>query len=118
MEYLPNFRNPCWEAFLPSSYPYQETRGVFTFENYPGFRTEYAEYDFVKMREIFEKRLAGQESWRTRCVPYVYLIGVTKSGTTDLFANLVEHPDVVAGTYKEPQYWNSKVANRLSAPGN
>ena len=30
-----------------------------------------------------------------RCLPYFYLAGVKKSGTTDLWGHITEHPDVV-----------------------
>ncbi|ELT92168.1 hypothetical protein CAPTEDRAFT_141192, partial [Capitella teleta] len=43
---------------------------------------------------------------RLRCLPYVYLVGVTKSGTTDLVRFLVRHPDLHQAGNKEPNWWN------------
>ncbi len=43
---------------------------------------------------------------RFRCLPYVYVIGVTKSGTTDLFHALQQHPQIVSPLHKELQYWH------------
>ena len=43
---------------------------------------------------------------RLRCLPGFYLIGVTKSGTTDLYDKLLYHQDVVPPTIKEPMWWN------------
>ena len=41
-----------------------------------------------------------------RCLPYIYLVGVTKSGTSDLFENIIKHPNIVPGAIKEPMWWN------------
>ncbi|XP_025089224.1 carbohydrate sulfotransferase 15-like [Pomacea canaliculata] len=46
---------------------------------------------------------------RLRCLPYFHLIGVDKSGTTDLWSRLAQHPDVarpqtIAG--KETHWWS------------
>ncbi len=113
MKYLKEFKNPCWVTSLSSAYPYDNVQLINNQEYYPGFRAESAGRDFEEMRILYSNRLAHGESWRMRCAPYLYIVGVTKSGTTDLFANLIEHPDIVPGTYKEPMYWNWKVANRL-----
>ncbi|XP_078698860.1 carbohydrate sulfotransferase 15-like isoform X2 [Branchiostoma floridae x Branchiostoma belcheri] len=40
-----------------------------------------------------------------RCLPYVYIIGQPKCGTTDLYSRLIKHPDVVRGHGKEPHWW-------------
>ena len=48
----------------------------------------------------------SRRPWRLRCLPYFYLLGVTKSGTTDLYQSLLKHPDVHGGWVKEPMYWN------------
>ncbi|KAL8595211.1 hypothetical protein ACOMHN_043364 [Nucella lapillus] len=42
-----------------------------------------------------------------RCVPYFYLIGVSKSGTSDLFYRLTSHPQAVR-TVKEPHFFDRK----------
>lgn len=38
------------------------------------------------------------------CLPYFYLIGMPKCGTTDLWDKLVQHPQV-AKVPKEPHWW-------------
>lgn len=43
--------------------------------------------------------------YRVRCLPYFYLIGPQKTGTTDLYNCLSFHPDVVPGMAKEPHWW-------------
>ena len=39
-------------------------------------------------------------------MPYFYMIGVVRSGTSDLFAKLTAHPDVIAPPRRDPQWWN------------
>ncbi|CAL1528590.1 unnamed protein product, partial [Lymnaea stagnalis] len=46
----------------------------------------------------------GPGEQRLMCVPYVFLIGVQKCGTTDLHARLVAHPLIVPPREKEPQF--------------
>ncbi|KAK7105873.1 carbohydrate sulfotransferase 15-like isoform X2 [Littorina saxatilis] len=40
-----------------------------------------------------------------RCVPYVYLAGVAKCGTSDIARRLRMHPEVFYGTQKEYHWW-------------
>lgn len=45
---------------------------------------------------------------RLRCLPYFHLLGVDKSGTTDLHSRIAEHPHVLlnsGGLGKETYYW-------------
>ncbi|XP_071476475.1 carbohydrate sulfotransferase 15-like [Diadema antillarum] len=39
------------------------------------------------------------------CLPYFYMIGMPKCGTTDVWDKLIAHPDVVGGVPKEPHWW-------------
>eukprot|EP00057_Strongylocentrotus_purpuratus_P034699 XP_796225.3 PREDICTED: carbohydrate sulfotransferase 15 [Strongylocentrotus purpuratus] len=40
-----------------------------------------------------------------QCLPYFYLIGMPKCGTTDLWNKLIRHPYIVY-THKEPHWWS------------
>ncbi|KAK7488328.1 hypothetical protein BaRGS_00020487, partial [Batillaria attramentaria] len=45
---------------------------------------------------------------RLRCLPYFHLLGVDKSGTTDLHSRIAQHPHVLlnsGGLGKETYYW-------------
>ncbi|GAX79940.1 hypothetical protein CEUSTIGMA_g7380.t1 [Chlamydomonas eustigma] len=42
---------------------------------------------------------------RFRCLPYFQIIGVSKCGTTDLFARLKRHPEFADGS-KGPHFWD------------
>lgn len=41
-----------------------------------------------------------------RCLPYFFVAGFTKCGTTDFHARLTRHPLVGAGWTKEPHWWD------------
>ncbi|KAL4219800.1 hypothetical protein ACF0H5_020212 [Mactra antiquata] len=71
------------------------------------------EMDLLKMRKISFDRSYKNPCWRKadgrlRCLPYMYLIGVAKCGTTDLFSRITMHPDFVAPVVKEPNWLSSK----------
>ncbi|XP_076468882.1 carbohydrate sulfotransferase 15-like [Babylonia areolata] len=40
------------------------------------------------------------------CVPYFYVAGVAKCGTTDLFKRVRFHPDIMEGELKEYHWWD------------
>uniref|UniRef100_A0A7R9YQ49 Sulfotransferase n=1 Tax=Chlamydomonas euryale TaxID=1486919 RepID=A0A7R9YQ49_9CHLO len=42
---------------------------------------------------------------RFRCMPYFQILGVSKCGTTDLFARLKRHPELADGS-KGPHFWD------------
>ncbi|XP_011682709.1 carbohydrate sulfotransferase 15 [Strongylocentrotus purpuratus] len=41
------------------------------------------------------------------CLPYFYVIGMFKCGTTDIWSKIVDHPDVV-DVPKEPHWWGPR----------
>ncbi|XP_061562092.1 carbohydrate sulfotransferase 15-like [Phycodurus eques] len=104
-QFLPGFRNPCW---------YEEYAGDVTSDPY---RTNlYARYArsfrtvFRHLRSTFRKHLLSRDGklLRIRCLPYFYIIGQPKCGTTDLYDRLRLHPDVKFSTFKEPHWWTRK----------
>ncbi|XP_060575704.1 carbohydrate sulfotransferase 15-like isoform X2 [Ruditapes philippinarum] len=49
---------------------------------------------------------AEKSSWEPpiRCLPYFYLIGAPKSGTTDMHRRLIKHPEISKLVVKEPHW--------------
>ena len=45
-------------------------------------------------------------SSHVRCLPYVFLAGMDKCGSTDLYKLLIKHPMIHPGPIKELHYWN------------
>ncbi|XP_058487824.1 carbohydrate sulfotransferase 15-like isoform X2 [Solea solea] len=77
-QFLPNLLNPCW---------YEES-----FEN-------------VKSQHRIKFHQQGDKLFHLRCLPYVYIIGQPKCGTTDLFNRLQMHPEANYNHIKEPKWW-------------
>ncbi|XP_078587473.1 carbohydrate sulfotransferase 15-like isoform X1 [Branchiostoma floridae x Branchiostoma japonicum] len=100
---LPNYKNPCWFEEVPEteldSNPYRNTH------YYSSIRTR-----LNLLARQFRDRLTdnGKAHLRFRCVPYFYIIGMPKCGTTDLYYRLTKHPDVVGGLVKEPHWWTRR----------
>ncbi|MBN3275973.1 CHSTF sulfotransferase, partial [Polyodon spathula] len=103
--FLPNIKNPCW---------YEEYTGNVTADPYG--TNLYALYSkrfrtvFDYLRNAFREHLyrQGNKYYRFRCLPYFYIIGQPKCGTTDLYDRLRLHPDVRFTTFKEPHWWTRK----------
>lgn len=104
-KFLPAVKNPCW---------YEEYTGNITSDPY---RTNlYARYSrrfrtvFQHLRNTFREHLFHRDGrlYRMRCLPYFYIIGQPKCGTTDLYDRLRLHPDVKFTTFKEPHWWTRK----------
>lgn len=103
--FLPDLKNPCWyEEYLGNSTadPY---RNNFYGRYSRRFRTV-----FQLLRASFRKHLVHREGrvFRLRCLPYFYIIGQPKCGTTDLYDRLRLHPEVKFTTFKEPHWWTRK----------
>ncbi|KAL4640961.1 carbohydrate sulfotransferase 15-like isoform X1 [Arapaima gigas] len=104
-KFLPNIKNPCW---------YEEYSANITEDPYG--RNLYALYSrrfqavFDHLRSTFQEHLyhAGGKQYRIRCLPYFYIIGQPKCGTTDLYNRLRLHPEVMFTTMKEPHWWTRK----------
>lgn len=78
--YLPNLKNPCWWENVTD----------------PSFRIH---------DEVNDLRMPIR---KLRCLPYFHILCCSKSGTTDLYSRIAQHPDIVPniGMFgKEQLYW-------------
>ncbi|KAJ0015684.1 hypothetical protein NQD34_013974 [Periophthalmus magnuspinnatus] len=103
--FLPGLKNPCWyEEYHGnlSSDPYQN--------NFYGRYSRRFRTVFQQLRGSFREHLVPREGkiFRLRCLPYFYIIGQPKCGTTDLYDRLRLHPEVRFTTFKEPHWWTRK----------
>ncbi|XP_051523864.1 carbohydrate sulfotransferase 15-like [Myxocyprinus asiaticus] len=104
-KFLANFKNPCW---------FEEQRGEVTADVYAS--NLYSRYSrqmhsvFEYLKSVFRERLILHDGkiYRLRCLPYFYIIGQPKCGTTDLYERLKLHPDVRLTALKEPHWWSRK----------
>ncbi|XP_070697114.1 carbohydrate sulfotransferase 15-like [Pempheris klunzingeri] len=103
--FLPGIKSPCWyEEFSSelSSDPYR--RNLFTLRS-KTFKTV-----CDRLRTNFHLHLYHRNGklFRLRCLPFFYIIGQPKCGTTDLFHRLLLHPEVKFNAMKEPHWWTRK----------
>ena len=108
-EFLPNYRNPCWWEVLPWPSPYKHNFYMWHVPN-----------QVVPAIRLANQKLTMQSMWgkkkRLRCLPYFYIIGFPKCGTTELFEVLQMHYRVANRVgMKAPMFWNrwrqGRVAN-------
>ncbi|ELU05454.1 hypothetical protein CAPTEDRAFT_202701 [Capitella teleta] len=84
IKYLKNTKNPCWlSAALSNS------------------------REGISSRAIQPLRVSTNISTRHRfrCLPYAFLAGFPKCGTTDLYQKLINHKTVRRPSKKEPHWW-------------
>ncbi|KAL0964790.1 hypothetical protein UPYG_G00329000 [Umbra pygmaea] len=104
-KFLDNVKNPCW---------YEEHTGNISTDPY--ITNLFARYSrrfktvFEYLKNAFREHLYHDrgKNYRLRCLPYFYIIGQPKCGTTDLYDRLRLHPDVRFTTFKEPHWWTRK----------
>ena len=87
-KWLPNYRNPC-------------TSNLVTDPAHPA-----SKYENCKNGMVVKTQPA------ISCLPHVYIAGMPKAGTTDLFSALMYHPHIFA-TQKEPEWWARRVSGEL-----
>ncbi|KAK2875986.1 hypothetical protein Q8A67_020082 [Cirrhinus molitorella] len=102
--FLPNVKNPCW---------FEELRGNVSEDPYRSNlfgRSRQIQLIFERLSGSFRQRLRRHDGklQRLRCLPYFYIIGQPKCGTTDLYERLKLHPDVRLTPPKEPHWWTRK----------
>ncbi|XP_041376362.1 carbohydrate sulfotransferase 15-like [Gigantopelta aegis] len=79
---LKRFKNPCWYERRPLR---SDCRiGLFK----------------------FIKNVDTATNQKLRCLPYFYVIGQPKCGTTDIYFRLIQHPQIAKPPNKEPFWWN------------
>uniref|UniRef100_UPI003AAD7091 carbohydrate sulfotransferase 15-like n=1 Tax=Centroberyx gerrardi TaxID=166262 RepID=UPI003AAD7091 len=103
-QFLPGIKNPCWHEEFSTKTNFDPYRGNL-FTTHKSFKTA-SDYLRTKFQEHLYHRDGKQ--YRLRCLPYFYIIGQPKCGTTDLFNRLLLHPEVKFIALKEPHWWTRK----------
>ncbi|XP_066276669.1 carbohydrate sulfotransferase 15-like isoform X1 [Branchiostoma lanceolatum] len=110
---LPNYKNPCWYEKVPET--------EVDSNPYKSHKTCHAHIKTMKSRKKMAKHFRDglihndTGHFRLRCLPYFYIIGMPKCGTSDLYLRLTKHPDVVGGLKKEPHWWTRRCFSRQMA---
>ncbi|KAK1905008.1 Carbohydrate sulfotransferase 15 [Dissostichus eleginoides] len=103
--FLPGIKSPCWyEEFSSERSTDLYRRNLFTRRS-KTFKTVCDHLRTNFQQHLFHR---GSKVFRLRCLPYFYIIGQPKCGTTDLFNRLLLHPEVKFNTMKEPHWWTRK----------
>ena len=55
----------------------------------------------------------GNTTQNLRCLPYYFIVGFPKSGTTDVWNRLLDHPDIIGKHNKEPNFYRKGMLGRL-----
>ncbi|XP_014823428.1 PREDICTED: carbohydrate sulfotransferase 15-like [Poecilia mexicana] len=103
--FLPHVKSPCW---------YEELSGDLGTDPYKNNRFSLRSKSFKNvcdhMRARFHQNVCDIDGkrFRLRCLPYFYIIGQPKCGTTDLFHRLLMLPELKFNTIKEPHWWTRK----------
>ncbi|XP_051936833.1 carbohydrate sulfotransferase 15-like isoform X1 [Hippocampus zosterae] len=102
--FLPGVKSPCWYE----DFPVEKIR-----DPYGGnlFTVRSKKFKIVcdRLASAFRHRPDADGGLsRLRCLPYFYIIGQPKCGTTDLFHRLLLHPDFKFNIMKEPHWWTRK----------
>lgn len=102
--YLPEVKSPCWyeELLEHSTEPYSKNHYKQVSESF----RKACDY-LIKNFQQHLQHTEGKD-YRLRCLPYFYIIGQPKCGTTDLFRRMLLHPDLRFNTIKEPHWWTRK----------
>ncbi|XP_034041018.1 carbohydrate sulfotransferase 15-like isoform X2 [Thalassophryne amazonica] len=104
-QFLPGIKSPCWHEEVSSKLaadPYRGNR--FTLRS-KSFQAVCGYLSTTFQKSVY---LKDGKQLRLRCLPYFYIIGQPKCGTTDLFHRLLLHPDIKFNTVKEPHWWTRK----------
>lgn len=96
IKFLPEFKNPCWREKLTVS-----IRDLYRHNGFAQYGVSYKKV-FNRLRERWEHIVPMS---RLRCLPYFFLAGQPKCGSTDLYQKLVSHPDIKTPPIKESHWW-------------
>ncbi|XP_049592810.1 carbohydrate sulfotransferase 15 isoform X1 [Syngnathus scovelli] len=101
--FLPGVKSPCWYEDVPAEKSQDPYEG-----NLFAVRSKNFKMVCDRLASTFRRSNNGGGLSRLRCLPYFYIIGQPKCGTTDLFHRLLLHPDVKFNIMKEPHWWTRK----------
>lgn len=102
--YLPHIKSPCWYEEFSANLTVNPYKWNLFLLIHPSLKDV-----FQNLWENFDQHLhsVGDKKYRLRCLPYFYIIGQPKCGTTDLYRRLKQHPALRFNLYKEYHWWPS-----------
>lgn len=86
-------------------------RRFYCFKSFHTFDSFQGPFDFLpNFRNPCFKipNFSKSDTTPINCLPYFYLVGAPKAGTTDLFTRMVRHPEISKFVPKEPHWLTRK----------
>ena len=102
MNFLENYKNPCWAERLFQK-PYMKNY-YLSKKIYKTVLTGV----FKEMRNTFITRQRISTRWRMRCLPYFYVMETPPIDSLSLYDVLAFHPFIVNPAIDQPEFWNEK----------
>ncbi|CAH1799110.1 unnamed protein product [Owenia fusiformis] len=105
VRFLKDYKNPCWIARNTNMSP--------------NFHFRKAN---MSVTPKWVSEVGRSFGWKLRCLPYFYVVGMVKSGTSNLFRMISRNPEVATPLLKEYHWWsylralNTKDHNRKPLP--
>ena len=94
------YKNPCWHSDLSLT---SNNRAMLYFNLNSENRNYLTKQQVSRLsRNIFKRNFS---EGTTFCLPYFFIAGFPKSGTSSLDAALIKHPQIAAPRSKEPHWW-------------
>ena len=94
LNYLSNYRNPCWAAKLPTPDTYSPS--IWNTAKWSSkSQSKCARIEQIKVGRSIKRRRSKKSGSMVRCFPYVLLLGMFKAGTTDFYRSLAIHADLI-----------------------
>ncbi|XP_042885797.1 carbohydrate sulfotransferase 15-like isoform X1 [Penaeus japonicus] len=90
VEFLEDFKNPCWYEYV------EEEKQINFYE------------EIIKSASRLRYVTKKNSGTVLRCLPYFFLVGQPKCGTTDIFQRINSHPDVIQPALKGPHWWTRR----------
>ncbi|XP_071531292.1 carbohydrate sulfotransferase 15-like [Panulirus ornatus] len=94
VEFLPNFKNPCWYEVTEAHNDLGKNKSFYA--------------SLSKSPSLSKYRYKRETKKILRCLPYFFLTGQPKCATTDIFQRINIHPDVVEPIIKGPHWWTRR----------
>ena len=121
IKFLDDYKNPCWVEELPAKpFEYNKTRFVPHRKRPKESRIQSTQTYMDPLLKDKQQGANGslpyyRNGTRSRCLPYFFLAGMQKAGTTDLFAALIKHPLIEEPAVKEPYFWSYLIDHRYNS---
>ena len=97
-QFLADFKNPCWYA----NYTFPKE---FNFL-YCTIRQKLPLSSDLELLKHVYAETEGEPVKTLQCLPYFYLVGFSKCGTTALMSYIRQHPEYIHPCKKEPHWWS------------